>query len=419
MFFLRYLLLLVLLAPAAAAQPKPTYVRVPFNVSLWRGVSIGDAVVGGDTAKRVVHTFSLNLPYGEAAQLEGIAVGIFGTVYEEDVLGVQVAGFGNVAGESATGVQVAGLANVAGARMQGLQASGLANIAGDGGGGLQASGLANIAGESFLGVQTAGLANLSGEGFRGLQSAGLANIAGERTTGFQTAGLANIVGEEMEGFQAAGLANIAGEGVTGLQVAGLANIAGGTLRGAQIAVFNVVERSEGLQLGVVNVAGEQRGVPIGLYSRSGGVPVLLDVWADETGGLNVGVRSGSEVVSNYVGVSARPFVGAPYRWGVFAGIGVQQPLGARTTGGLDLLAHSLFAEDFGDWGGQLFRLRATVTQELSDRLGLFGGPVFSLFVSDDHDGDGLAPFSIYDREGGTFVRAWPGLEVGLRVRITR
>jgi hypothetical protein len=81
--------------------------------------------------------------------------------------------------------------------------------------------------------------------------------------------------------------------------------------------------------------------------------------------------------------------------------------------------HGLFAEDFGDVGGALVRLRATLTQALSDRVAVFGGPALSLFLSDDFDGDGLAPFSVYDdATGDGFVRLWPGLEAGLRLRIT-
>ena len=98
---------------------------------------------------------------------------------------------------------------------------------------------------------------------------------------------------------------------------------------------------------------------------------------------------------------------------------MEQPLGARSSWGIDAFVHGLFAEDFGDVGGTLVRLRATLTQELSDRVAIFGGPALSLFLSDDFDGDGLAPFSVYDdTTDGGFVRFWPGLEAGLRFRIT-
>jgi hypothetical protein len=423
---------LLLLAAPVAAQPAPDYVRIPFNVSFWRGISVGDAVAA-DTSRKVLHHVSLNLPAGRADRLEGVAVGVFSTVYEESAYGVQAAGLANVAGEESaviqvaglanvvgeglTGVQLAGLANISGGRLQGIQVSGLANVAGEGGGFLQAAGLANVAGERFAGVQAAGLASVAGERFRGIQSAGLANIAGENVEGAQAAGLANIAGEDLRGVQSAGLANIVGEDLVGLQTS-LFNVVGGRMRGGQVGLVNVAATSAGLQVGLVNVAGEQRGVPVGLYSRTEGVPVRLDVWTDETAALHVGVRSGSAVVSNYVGISARPFADAALRWGAFAGLGVERPFDDRTAWGLDAFVHGLFAEDFGDGASTLVRLRFIVTRVLSPGVAVFGGPAASLFISDEDDGSSLAPFSVFEDEGSTFVRAWPGLEVGLRIRIT-
>jgi hypothetical protein len=432
---LRLALLLLIGAPVAA-QPAPDLVRIPVDIGIWRHVSLSDALLR-DTTQRALNHVALALPLHQAGQLEGVAVGVFGTAYEESVVGiqasglanvaggdaaaVQVAGLANVVGERMTGVQASGLANVAGGEMRGLQAAGLANVIGENGGFVQAAGLANIAGERFVGIQASGLANIVGEEFRGIQSSGLGNIAGENADGLQVAGIANIAGENVRGLQSAGIANIAGEDLLGVQAA-LFNVVGETMRGAQFGLVNVASESAGLQVGLVNVAGEQRGVPIGLYSRTGGVPVHLDVWTDETAALHVGVRSGSAVVSNYVGISARPFADAALRWGAFVGLGVEQPIGRRTAWGLDAFAHSLFAEDFGGSASTPIRLRFAVARDLGGRLSIFGGPALSLFLSDEDDGESLAPFSIYDDANadgtGGFVRMWPGLEAGLRIRIT-
>ena len=80
--------------------------------------------------------------------------------------------------------------------------------------------------------------------------------------------------------------------------------------------------------------------------------------------------------------------------------------------------HGLFAEDFGGSVSTLARLRFIVTRAVGRQAAVFGGPAISLFVSDEHDGSDLAPFSIYDDAGDTFVRVWPGLEAGLRIRIS-
>jgi len=430
------LALLLLIAAPVAAQPAPDLVRVPVDIGIWRHISISDAIIR-DTTQRALNHVALALPLHQAGQLEGVAVGVFGTVYEESVVGIQVSGLANVVGEDAAAVQVAGLANVVGERMAGVQSAGLANIAGSGmrgiqaaglaniigeeGGFVQAAGLANIAGEEFRGIQAAGLANMVGEEFFGVQASGLGNIAGEDAGGVQSAGLANIVGEDFSGVQSAGIANITGEDLLGVQSA-LFNVVGETMRGVQVGLVNVASESAGVQLGFVNVAGEQRGIPVGLYSRTGGVPVHLDVWTDETAALHVGVRSGSAAVSNYAGLSARPFADAALRWGAFAGLGFKQPLDGRTTWGLDAFAHGLFAEDFGGEPSLLVRLRGIITRQLGERTAIFGGPAFNLFLSDENDGESLAPFSVYDDANadsdGGFVRMWPGLEAGLRIQIT-
>ncbi|MDX1531012.1 MAG: hypothetical protein R3362_05765 [Rhodothermales bacterium] len=413
--FCSLLLLLLVLASPARAQEAGRLVYVPFNVSVWRGISIGDAVVGGDTTARVVHYVSLNLPAGRAARLEGLAVGVFSTVYTESAVGGQVAGLANVSGGDAVGYQVAGLANVAGERLRGVQLAGLANVSGEDAGFLQVAGLANVAGESMAGIQAAGLANVVGGGIIGAQVAGLAGVVGEDVRGVQAAGFAVVAGERVEGVQAAGFASVAGDDVRGLQLAGLANVTGGVLRGVQVAPFNVAAESEGLQVGLANVAGEQRGVPVGLYSYAPGTPVRLDLYADETGALNVGVRSGSRTVSNFVGVGARPFADAAYRWGVFAGLGVERPLSARAVWGVDALVHALFEDDLGGPSGTLFRLRAHAARALDRNLALFGGPSLSLLLTDERDG--LAPFTITESGGDPSARVWAGAVAGLRVRL--
>jgi hypothetical protein len=434
---LRFALLLLaalLAAPSASSQdePRPDYLRVPVDVSVWHRVSLGHAIARGDTTRPILHHLSLNLPLGTAGRLEGVALGVFGSAYTEDVVGAQLSGLGNVAGGSVRGLQAAGLGNVAGDRLAGLQIAGLGNVAGDGGGILQAAGFGNVAGGGFGGIQasgfgnviggegrglqTGGFGNIVGDGYGGLQVAGFGNIVGNGLGGLQAAGFGNIVGDGVVGIQVAGLGNIAGEDLAGLQVAGLGNIVGGTLRGLQVGAVNIAAASAGVQVGLVNVAGEQRGIPVGLYSRSGGVPVHADVWADETGALLASLRSGSAIVTNYFGVGVRPFTGGPFRWDVHAGLGVVQPLGERMEWGVEAFAHALFAEDFsGGWQGGLYRLRVPLAYELRPTLRVVGGPSLSVLVSDR---GGLAPYAVVEREGAPWVRGWAGGFLGLRFRLT-
>jgi|GEM_PF-2668053 len=431
---LSLLLVALFVAPAASGQdePHPDYLRVPVDVSVWHRVSLGHAIARGDTTRPILHHLALNVPFGTAARLEGVALGVFGSVYTEDVWGLQASGLGNVAGRDASGIQAAGLGNVAGGRLVGAQFAGLGNVAGDGGGGVQAAGFGNVAGGRFTGVQAggfgnvigdggggvqaAGFGNIAGDAYQGVQAAGFGNIVGDDLRGVQSAGLGNIVGDALFGIQVAGLGNIVGEDLLGVQVAGLGNITGGTMRGLQVGAVNVAAASAGVQVGLVNVAGEGRGIPVGLVSITGGVPIHADVWADETGALLASLRSGNAVVTNYAGLGARPFVGEAFRWDLHVGLGVVRPLGARAEWGVEAFAHALFAEDFsGGARGGLYRLRVPLAAALGSHVRVFGGPSLSVLAS---SAEGLAPYTLFEREGSRSVRGWVGGFLGLRLRLT-
>lgn len=451
---------------AQQAYDADDYVRVPFNISLVPGVGIGDAIATS-TDRKVINVIALNVIGGRAARLEGVEVsGIWGR-YTEGAIGLQYAGFANVVEEQMQGIQMAGLANVVGSGLEGVQASGLGNIVGGSLLGVQLGGLVSIAGESAVGVQAGGLANIvgergtvvqlgglfnlvgedgrgaqagglfnvvgedgrmmqfggigniTGESLRGLQGAGIVNVVGETVRGVQAAGIINVAGETTRGLQAAGIGSVAGGDLRGVQASGILNVTGGTLRGVQASgVLNVAPVVRGVQLGVVNIADDyERGVPIGLVSYVRRIGLHLDVWADETGFAHVALRSGSARVANIFGVSLRPF-GDRYRWASTAGLGVNVDLGRRSQGTVDLMVHSLGEDVFSDTEDVLGKVRFVADLALTDQLALFGGPTFNVFVSDEHDGSDLAPWSVYDDEiDGTFIRMWPGFVAGLRFQI--
>jgi len=443
-------IIVVGLQPAAGQSVDTADVHVPVNISLWRGISIGDAVAGPDARERVVHNLSIAIPVGEAGRLDGVALAVGGTAYHGDVRGIQISGLASVAGGRLIGVQTSGLANVAGGTMSGAQVAGLANIAGDGGGILQLAGLANISGEGFIGLQAAGLASITGESMRGLQGAGLASIGGGQfqgiqmaglaaisgeyfsgvqmaglaavsggdLVGIQSSGLAGIVGDYLMGIQLSGLASIAGDGLLGLQAAGLVNISGGPVRGIQVAPFNIAGDRAGVQLGVVNVSGEDGGIPIGIFSRVAAVPVYGEVWVDETAALFAGVRSGTTSISNVAGVGVRPFGESAYRWSAAFGIGYERAPEMRIGWGVEALGQSVFTENFSAVTGGLVQLRGRAFYPISAAASLFAGPSLSLWISRRDDGEGLAPFTLTETEGPTYTRLWGGVFAGVRVRLT-
>lgn len=415
--------------PAFAQEADTTYRRVPIDVSVWDDLSLGHAL--GDTTRPVLHHLALHLTYGSGDRLEGVALGLLGSAYRDEAWGLQLSGLGSVTGGRMSGVQAAGLGSISGGPMRGVQLGGLGAIAGERLTGIQLGGLGAIAGDEAVGVQFGGLGAIAGEGMTGIQAGGLGAIAGAEMRGIQTgglgavagngmrgvqsAGLAAITGDDLLGIQTAGLAAIVGEDVRGLQSAGLIAITGGTMRGLQIAPITVSAHATGIQIGVVNVAGTHRGLPIGLVSLVGDVPVYGEAWADETGALQLGVRSGSAVVTNRFALGVRPFGEAAARLSVTVGLGIVRPVSERVEVGVEATAEALFSERLAAHRGGLFRLRVPVSVIVSPRLALIAGPSVALYTADEPLD--LTAFPTTGSEGST--RVWAGGFVGARIPLSR
>lgn len=377
-------LFLSVLARPAQAQPEANdeeYVRVPVNLSVVPGLSVGESIADG---RKIINHVAINLLAGRAARLHGIEFGGIWNAYTENVRGVQLGGTVNTVGDTVRGAQLASVLNLAGGSVHGGQFSGVANVA---------------------------------DGRARTQFGGVVSVAGRRTNA-QFSGVASVTGGSVEGVQSGGVASIAGGRVNGVQIGGVVNVAEAPVRGAQIAgVVNIAPRVErGVQIGVVNVAREHGGVPIGLVSYVNETGLRYDVWGDEAGMVTAGVRSGNRRVANYLGVGVRSG-GDTFHWGLATGLGVDFQMTERLHGTLDLLNYGLLIDDW-DWEAwhNLSKVRLLGRFNLSPHVAIFGGPTFNIFVSDDVDGSDLVPWSVYDTEtDGTHVRLGPGVTLGLRV----
>lgn len=378
------LLSLLLLATDARAQRDSTeYVHLPINISLFPGASIGD-LVSDASGKKVINHLAYSIFAGKAARLQGVEFAGLASIYEERT----------------RGVQFAGLANIVGGRVRGAQFAGLGNIAG---------------GESRA-AQFAGLMNITGADAQGPQFAGALNIVGGAHRGAQFSGGINITAEEMTGFQAAGGINIVGGAFRGAQFAGGVNIVAETMDGLQAAPVNIAPEARGVQIGVINIADEHTGVPIGAVSYVRSYGLRYDVWADATGMLSAGIRSGRRTISNHAGIGVRPF-GEEVYWGPFLGLGYEFDLGAEAFGAIDLISYALFRGDLESDVLQLSRVRLSAGLPVAPHLTVMGGVTFNQLVYDAADGaPGLAPWTLFDyTSGGTCFRYWPGATIGLRI----
>jgi len=437
------------------------YVKMPVNISLWKGYSLGESIARG---RKITNYISFNIPRGRASRLRGIELGVFSNEYSENVIGIQAAGLANIVEGGGAGIQGAGLANVVSKDFTGIQAGGLGNVVGGDFIGIQAGGLASVvSGDSrflqagglgnvvdgdFIGIQASGLANVvNGDaqfiqasglgnvvdgGFIGVQASGLVNVVNSDTKFIQAAGLGNVVGGDFIGIQASGLVNVVnGEGTgiqisglgnvidddfTGIQACGLVNVASGTFTGIQLSGLGNVTKNVafGLQIGLFNVSADRAVIPVGLVSRVEDVPAWYDIWVDETGFINAGYRSGTDYFHNLVFIGAQ--ASDTFRWTVGWGLGGHVQVGTSHFVDIDAQIQHISEEDiWTDRLNELGRFRIIGGWKVRDSVSIYAGPTLNYLVSRVNDGSDLASWSIHEEySGNRWKRLWPGFVIGVR-----
>jgi hypothetical protein len=286
----------------------------------------------------------------------------------------------------------------------------------------------NIERRFMCGVQLAGLANAVSGPVEGVQLAPF-NFASGTLQGVQL-GVVAIAVRDVEGLQA-GVGNLSLESMKGAQVGPL-NLVTSPLFGAQVGVTNVVtDQVAGAQIGVVNVAtGRVKGTQIGVvnYADAADAPIGLvsvvrhgrtdiQAWGTESGLALAGVRHGTSVLHNVYGAGIE--LGGEREWALVLGLGLHGSL-ARWLGlDVDLLQTWLQKRTPGTGNVELSTLQAAFGIPLGAIAEVMVAPTFNVLYGDDR-GTGVAPpWSTFDLSNGgsSFVRGWPGLSGGLRLRL--
>jgi hypothetical protein len=372
-------------------------------------------------------------------------------------------------GGLSSGLQLSLGANVADQYMYGTQLTIGANILRGPGRGAQIAVGINYAANSFRGAQLADGANITLAELSGAQLAAVANWVEGPVRGAQLAAGFNLARAGGRGAQLAGGLNLALGGWRGLQVAGGLNLAGGPVNGAQLAPVNVSASVRGLQLGVVNVTGESAGAQISVVNvarRSRGfnfgVINIAREHQGETFGLiniigngihdvaayatesmlsNVELKLGSRHVYTSFIFAYQPgddlvdpmhFARGSRRYGLGLGVGYRQPLDLGRLRFLEIQATSLalqsrlgrspegdVAVNFGggDSAPLLASARAVVGVELARGLMAIGGLSMNVAIGwSGRDAD-IGPHFLdrIDSSGGTTVRQYPGVLLGLEI----
>lgn len=344
------------------APTLPEYRVIPFSV----GVVPRWSINARETRSAVVNRGSIDLVYGRAARLEGVALSLGAS----DVL------------EDARGGQLAIAANLAG----GLH-------------GLQWTVGYNHARVYAEGVQLAAAVNVAGE-LRGAQLAGGVNVATVKARGVQIAGGVNVA-QVFGGMQLAPV-NVAGEA-----------------SGVQLGVVNVARGRAGTQVGLLNVAGDAD-ASVGLIgvSKQGGV--FADVWTSDIAALNLAIKFRARRTYTFLGAGLHP-AGAGRGVMFGGGFGGHVPLASKLYLDIDLGTYAAFPTyDFSAGTAVLSSLRVLFGVRLARRTALWFGPTLNAVV--DLAGDRPRPgygwtVARYPIDGDPplSARLWPGFAVGFQL----
>ncbi len=313
---------------------KNFFTTRPFQVSLVPGVS-----THGQMNSQVINNFSLNIFGGYTAGTNGFEIGGLFNIDQKDVKYFQAAGLFNSVGGAVTGFQVAGINNLVQDNVYGFQASGINNF-----------------------------------------------VTG-KMHGFQAAGIYNHVSDSVKGFQAAGIGNFSKEKVSGVQIAGVANISNKEMNGVQIAgVVNYTKKLKGVQIGLINIADTSAGYSIGLINIIIKGYHKLSFSANEVENVNAAFKTGNSklysILKAGVNLSDSNKV---YSFGY--GLGSELSLNKKKTLSInpELSCQYLYLGSW-DYTNLLNRFDLNFNIKLGKYVSLFGGPSYSVYITDQNAG---------------------------------
>ena len=386
-----------------------------FRVTLLPGLSTNGVDAPDYSAK-----YSINLIAGYHGALDGYEIGIV-NINREYAEGLQL-GVLNATGGNMAGVNLASFVNYAGRDMQGLQFAGLANVSEGYVQGLQFAGLFNAGLEGIQGLQFSGIANVGGNDIQGIQAAGIMNAGTGDMQGIMMSGIGNFSSGYSQGILLSGILNIATE-IQGISVAGILNVSE-DMEGIQISgIANIAERAEGVQIGLVNIGEYFDGVPVGLVSLYGNGRKNVDIWTNETGTTNFGLKLGTMDIYNMISFGYNSALNSEELWSFGWTIGAHTPLDEawnndRFRGYFrmkDFSIQSLQEEDDDIWESSIYSYRYLVGKEIGRGFGIYAGPSLNLLVSDEEDERDYTWYSILETSrGDKDFTLWIGFSAGIQ-----
>lgn len=284
---------------------------------------------------------------------------------------------------------------------------------------VQAAGLFNAVGGQVKGVQIAGINNLVLDSVKALQVAGVNNLVKGTMSGLQIAGVYNHVIDSVKGMQVAGVANFSNKKVSGMQIAGVANVSRRQMDGVQVAgVINYAKKLRGVQIGLINIADTSEGYSIGLINIVLKGYHKLSFSATEIQNVNVAFKTGNSKLYSilHAGLNASDS-NKVYSFGY--GLGSELSLNKKKTLSVtpELSSQYLYLGSW-DYTNILNRFNLNFNVKLGKYVSFFGGPSFSIYMSDQNVGVNgyrfpTAPTGYNTIKFSNKVTGWFGWNVGI------
>lgn len=320
------------------------------------------------------------------------------------------------------GVEIGGLVNTNLGKVTGAQWAGIANINLGETNGILFGGIANVIKDSSNSVCFAGITNVIGKSATGLHFAGISNTINGKYIGAQFGGITNTSNGNVLGAQFAGISNVANGDVTGTQMAGINNVANGNLLGAQFGLINAAKAVTGFQLGLINIAESyEKGVPLGLISFVKEGYHAVEVAGGESIYGNINVKLGVDELYTIYKVGFASNNSDNYMtYGL--GLGSMYSLTDKAKVSLDLSASHIVQPNSFPRLDLLARADAAFRYHLTDRIGVFGGPSFNVYMSEYAVGSENTalnvPYTLWEEnwwnnQGSTSI--WIGANAGVSI----
>jgi hypothetical protein len=284
---------------------------------------------------------------------------------------------------------------------------------------VQAGGLFNIVGGSLTGLQVGGVTNTVLDSLKGLQIGGVNNYVKNKFSGLQLGGVYNHIGATLDGVQIAGVTNFTNHKTRGVQIAGVANISSREVKGAQIAgVFNYTRRLKGLQIGLINVSDTSEGYSIGLINIVVKGYHKLSLYTNESIDLNAAFKTGN---SKLYSILLGGYNSVPDQkvWSFGYGLGSELISGKKFSLNTEATSQHLYLGSW-DYYNILNRLNLQLNFKLGKYFSIYGGPSYSVFLSDqDVHFAGykqtIPPSGYKTNKLGNRVNGWFGWTAGVNI----